>query len=145
MDLDFDHKNVFAAFGQAAAAANNFEKSIFNLLFGAIGMDQNHPPIWKTLNDIYYKPAGNLAQRLKKKMPLPLDLEKNIETSIEKRNFLIHNFFGARINQLAAGNGLALITELNSIRDSLLSMGERLAPHVQSIIDKLRVKRGGVA
>ncbi len=129
-EIDFDvtrfgMKEMFANYGLAMLRASFVEKTLMLLLAAVnqigkpeVSLDDIHSVIFAD-NE---KTFGQLLNKLKSKINLSSDLEKEIRQAVSKRNFLAHHFFFQNRESLISGNPALLSGELQESGNFFLSV-----------------------
>lgn len=136
MPIDYSqpgYKEMLANFGLTALAAQSLEKTLLLLLAavecleaGKVEKDEIH----EVLDKHHPKPMKRLINALRTKVAFPQDLEDDLERALQRRNYVMHDFFldGFDIQRLARSPE-KMSEELRPMRD--------LFDNVQSRIDAI--------
>lgn len=128
-------KEMFANYGLAMLRASLVEKTLMLLLVAINQLGKPKVPLDKIQSVIYSdnkKTFGQLLNKLKTKITLSLDLEKEIEKAVSERNFLAHHFFFQNREILVSGNVAPLSNKLQQIGDYFLGVH----PKLDDLLDK---------
>ena len=135
---------TFARYGLAMYHAQCVEKSlailvssVFNKEFLPSGPDRRE----EIQEEVFAKTISRLLNRLKKQITLPPNLNRMLITSLQKRNWLAHDYFWVRAVQLLTVSGRnKMIDELTSLSDSF----SKLDAHLTKIYEK-HLRKVGVS
>jgi len=114
-----DEKEVYAFYGLAAFNAQCAEKALVNFAMGYKLLDSSalNQEEWLELYDgLSSRTFGRLLNQVKKQVELPNELRIHLEETLEKRNWLAHNFFYDFAVHLADFDGrVVMIDELQKL------------------------------
>lgn len=135
-------RETFARYGLAMYNAQCVEKSlailittVLNTKFLSSKPDQRDA----MFDDALGKVIGKLLKRLRQKMKVPPNLDRNLEEARNKRNWLAHDFFWDRAGELQTSRGRdKLIDELDQLADFF----SKIDTHLTSIYEKWIKKTG---
>jgi hypothetical protein len=102
------------------------------------------PETWPDLVDSYYEKQfrltlGRLISRLKSLVTIPADLENLLEKSLDRRNWLMHQYFRERAIEFLSLDGRdAMVSELESMQMLFAEADEAL----DKVIKPLRIRFG---
>lgn len=113
-------RDVYTNFGVAVYFAQCFEKTLCNLLLFHRDVDQGDITLENVDEEerlIHKKTLGMLLQELKKKVTFNDSETNDLDTALEKRNFLLHHYFWERTVQTLSSNGrVQMLAELDELR-----------------------------
>jgi len=115
---DFGVKEVYAFFGLAAYCAQVLEKGLVNM---AVALRVKGLRLTVSEYDALFeehskKTLGQLLKRARNTIPISNDLDALLEDALEKRNWLIHQFFADRAVQFTEEYGRGdMIRELQQL------------------------------
>ncbi|MGR5150111.1 hypothetical protein ACQKP8_26645 [Photobacterium alginatilyticum] len=114
-----DEREVFAFYGLASFNAQCAEKALVNFAMGYKLLDESalSQEQWLELYDGFNsKTYGRLLGHVKKRVDLPSELVEHLSKSLQKRNWLAHDFFFDYAVHLADEDGRKeMIKELQSL------------------------------
>ena len=133
MAIDYSkpgYKEMFANHGLTALAVQALEKTLFLLLAAVECLEAGRVE----KNDLYEvfgrndrKSLGRLINALRTKVAFPQDLESDLTRALEKRNYVMHDFFLNRFDILRlAGSPERMSEELRPIRDLIDNVQNRV-------------------
>lgn len=136
-------RETFARYGVAMYHAQCVEKSlailittVLNTKFLSSKPDQRDA----MFDDALDKAIGKLLKRLKQKIQVPPNLDRNLEEARKKRNWLAHDFFWDRAGELQTSRGREkLIAELDRLSDFF----SKIDAHLTSSYEKW-IKKAGI-
>jgi hypothetical protein len=99
---------VFEAFGAVAYNVQAFEYTLSNLLAQvySAGPDQlTRSQVVELTEGNYKKTLGRLGNALRKALPNEHPLGKLVMEAVARRNFLMHNYFRERIDDMKTSEG----------------------------------------
>jgi hypothetical protein len=135
-------RETFAHYGLAMYHAQCVEKSLAILISTVLNKEFPHSNPDRRdamMDEALEKTIGRLLKRLRSKISVPPNLDKNLENAREKRNWLAHDFFWDRAGKLLTSKGRnSLIDELTSLSDFFL----KVDAHLTSIYEKWMIKAG---
>jgi hypothetical protein len=122
-DEDDNHKEVYAHFGLAAYWAQCVESSL-NLFFLIYRRVDDATLTVQALDSMeaasQKQTLGHLLRDFRKYVDFSPDCEDILKRALEKRNFLMHCFFEARVDNFMSRNGRdQMIEELTAIKTDL--------------------------
>ena len=149
MDTNEQCKDVYAHFGLALDCAQCLEQAIIIQI-----MLMDHMPKsvskyqsrkdWENsfdnfMDDASSKTMGKLLKKLQQLGVPSEELSKDLRASLEKRNWLAHNYFPDRALEFMNEKGrLKMVSELTEIR----AFFQEVEDKINSITDKLSLKFG---
>jgi hypothetical protein len=145
MAIDYSnpgYKEMFANYGLTALAAQAIEKSLL-LLLSAVECLEVGKVSKRDLHNVFEKhdrkTLGQLITALRKKVAFPQPLEDNLCLALEKRNYVMHDFFLNRFDiTRLQGSPEKMSEELRPIRDLFHDVQER----TDTILETMQKKFG---
>ncbi len=144
-ELDSDsaqQRETFACFGLAAYHAQCVEKSIAILVSSVFNKEflKNNPEYRDDFFcENFKKTLGHLVKKLNQLVSVPGNLEKTLIEALEKRNWLVHDYFYERAGEILSTKGRKkMISELTEISEFF----SNLDSHLTSIYKKWANKIG---
>lgn len=132
-----DEKEVYAFYGLAAFNAQCAEKALVNFAMGYKLLDSSalNQEEWLELYDgLNSRTFGRLLNQVKKRVELPNELRVHLEETLEKRNWLAHNFFYDFAVHLADFDGrVVMIDELQKLT-LLFQIADRSIEKLSSVV-----------
>ena len=128
-------KEMLANYGLAMMRASYVEKTLMLLIvaINRIGKPEVSPEeIHSVIYEDNKKTFGQLLSKLKNKINIFTDLEKEIVEAVKKRNLLAHDFFFKNAEILLKGDVSSLSKNLQEIGDFFVS----LHPKLDNLLDK---------
>jgi len=135
-------RETFARYGLAMYHAQCVEKSlailvsaVFNKEFLPCSPDSRE----HFFEEAFSKTVGSLLQLLRNHISVPPNLDLTLKKTLEKRNWLAHNYFWERAGEIVTTRGREnMIKELTELSDYF----SRIDEHLVSIYDKWAKKVG---
>ena len=144
-DLDLNSKQrreVFARYGLAMYCVQCVERSLAILISSVFNKDfiSSSPNIRDGFyNQAFSKTLGRLMKELEMKITIPPNLKQNLIYTLNKRNWLAHNYFYERAGEILTSKGREkMINELTELMEGF----KRVDNHLEFIIDKWVTKIG---
>jgi Mn-containing catalase len=144
-DIDLNSKQkreVFEKYGLAMYYVQCVERSLAMLISSVFNKDfiSSSPNIRDGFyNQAFSRTLGRLIKELEMKITMPPNLKENLIHTLNKRNWLVHNYFYERAGEILTSKGREkMINELTELMESF----ERVDNHLESIIDKWVAKIG---
>lgn len=114
---------MFAHYGYAVILAQKFEKAIAALLQGEFGLENKGKlPCENYLEEVtklYKGNLGGLLKKLRTHMTVPADKEELLQKALNRRNYLIHDYFYHNESKATVTDGrMSIIQEL--VADQIL-------------------------
>jgi hypothetical protein len=139
---------MFANYGLTALAAQCLEKTVL-ILFIAIECIEKKKSsaqdLWNII-DIDKSTLGTLVKILKKKGEIPQELQPDLDYAVDRRNYVMHNFFLNKINRfdnsLLKPSPQKISDELLPIRDLLDNVQTRVDLILADKVKQLEVSEG---
>lgn len=133
MAIDYSrpgYKEMFANFGLAALAAQALEKTVLLLLAGIECLDASKvskDDLHAILDKHDRKTLGQLMTALRQKVDFPKDLESDLYCALEKRNYVMHEFFLVKLDFIRLAESPEILNaELRPIRDLFVDVQGRI-------------------
>jgi hypothetical protein len=133
MPIDYSlpgYQEMFANYGLTALSAQALEKTLLLLIAGIECLEAGHvsrDDLHAVLDKHNRKTLGILISALRSKVDFPPDLETDLVSALEKRNYVMHEFFLFKFDLLRlAGSPYVLSEELRPIRDLFDKVRERI-------------------
>jgi len=124
MPIDYSqlgYKEMFANYGLTALAAQALEKTVLLLLAGVecLEMSQiSEVDLHDALDKHDRETLGRLIRALRDKVAFPQALETDLQTALERRNYVMHDFFLLRFDSRRLSESPEKLSEeLRPIRD----------------------------
>lgn len=108
-------KEMFAWFGSAAYFAQCFERSLVVLLIlenRLAGRVTSHEEVDKLRRDLSKQTLGTLIRKFRKHSVLSDGVVQELSTRLEKRNYLMHDFFYDHAVEITSDSGCFRATEV---------------------------------
>ncbi len=133
MAIDYSrpgYKEMFASYGRTALAAQALEKTVLVLLAGVECLEASKvskDDLHEVLDKHNRETLGRLIKVLRKKVDFPQELESDLQRALEKRNYVMHDFFLVKwdLHRLA-GSPETMSEELCPIWDLFNDVQERV-------------------
>jgi hypothetical protein len=99
MPIDYSqpgYKEMLANYGLTALAAQAMEKTLFLLLAAVECLDArkvSKSDLYKVFDRHDRKALGRLIKALRGKVPFTQNLDDDLNHALDKRNYVVHNFF----------------------------------------------------
>lgn len=114
-----DPKELYAFYGLSVYCAQLLEQGIINLLVGLKIIEKQAPTYGDVTNlfeDSNDKTMGNLLKTVREISPFSSELDNKLKEALQKRNYLIHDFFDEHTDDLLTDDGKRkMIDELVNI------------------------------
>ena len=142
MNDDEHIKEVYTHYGLAMYHAQCLERSLCILLAAEASPDLTK--IKKSdyediLDSLFKKTLGSIIKRLKQKVTISDELEKDIEMALQKRNWLAHNYFWERAGHFMSFKGRNyMLQELKNMS----SFFDNIDSNISNITDEWAQKQG---
>ena len=132
---------IFFEAGAALYDCQSFEYGIAYLLYlfsrlGTTGLDPTNCAA--ILDDVEKKTAGQLAQLLRKHLPISEDLEEGLAKALRARNRLVHRYFIDNAERMQeAREHDALVKEIRGLRSTVQRCKKQLDPFVHALAESI--------
>lgn len=123
MPIDYSqpgYKEMFANYGLTAFGAQAMEKTLFLLLAAVECLEArkvSKSELYKVFDRHDRKTLGRLIDALRKKIPIAQNLDDDLNHALDKRNYVVHNFFLDRWDNQRLITPEQMSEELRPIRD----------------------------
>lgn len=135
-------KEMLANYGLAMMRASSVEKTLM-LLIVAINRIGKHEVPPDEFHSVIYednkKTFGQLLSKLKSKITISPDLEKEIVEAVKKRNFLAHDFFFQNGETLLNGDISPLSKNLQEIGDFIVGVHPKLDNLLEKFLEQWHI------
>jgi hypothetical protein len=142
-DDSYQNRETFARYGLAMYHAQCVEKSLAMLVscvFNKEFLQSTRDRREEIQNEEFSKTMWRLLKRLKKQITIPPNLDKTLSESLEKRNWLAHDYFLERGIQMMTPKGKKeMIEELTSLSDYFSKLDAHLTKIYESAMKKLGI------
>jgi len=123
-------REVYARYGLAVYLAQCVERQLALLLATRYGPDiegMTPQQYNQLLDSLFQQTFGALMVTLRETVTLPVEAEARLRRVLERRNWLIHNYFWERAGHLLTPAGRAkMIAELEALADEFEAEHQRL-------------------
>jgi hypothetical protein len=139
---DFGVKEVYAFFGLASYCAQVLEKGLVNMTvaFRAKGLRITPSEFDALFEEHDKKTLGQLLRRARSAIAIPPDVDSLLETALEKRNWLAHQYFADRSVQFTEESGRGdMIRELQHLITLFRKADRATEPIYQPILRQMGV------
>lgn len=138
-----DIREMFARFGAAVHAAQVLEHGIVNAMLILHLPNRNRFTkfdIDAFMDQQFENTLGKLIRNLREKLTLPVDLEHLLYKALKTRNWLCHEYFRERANEILTTEGQqGMIAELVDAYQDLYRADKALTALVQPLADRLGI------
>lgn len=115
LDVDEQHREVYAWAGLALYMAQVVEHGLVNVLFLARLSDPKLPLDYATADDFFEvhfrQVMGRLVTAIRTHVGAPADLDSMLDSALRLRNFIVHQFFRERIELFCHQEGRQLMLD----------------------------------
>jgi hypothetical protein len=123
-------KEVYARFGWAVYEAQRIERDIAVLLATRYGPNIHEIPVdtFKEMVDgLFEQTFGGLLKSLEESVRMPKEVQSRLRDALNKRNWLIHNYFWDRVGHFLTDRGRQqMIAELEALAYQFAKLDSRL-------------------
>lgn len=124
-------KEVYARFGLAVYEAQRVERDLALLLATRYGPGNIHDVSEEEFNalvrELFQQTFGGLLAALQETVRLPKEVQTRLRDAVDKRNWLIHNYFWERVGHFLTDRGRQrMIAELEEMAYAFAQLDQRL-------------------
>lgn len=126
MDIEEDHREVWAHFGVVAFQVSHLEEALVTILLalakrdGRVVTPEQFDQMERRIHFIDKKTLGTLLKDVRKVVPATPEAEAVLKGAVERRNYLMHHFFRERLFALSTVEGRQrMLAELEEAQESI--------------------------
>ena len=142
-DDAYQRREVFSRYGLALYHVQCVEKSLSILLSSVFNMDflSSTPDVReKFFNQAFSMTLGQLINRLKQRITIHSEIQKDLLEALRKRNWLAHDYFYERSGELLTRSGRTrIIEEITELSNFFNNLDIQLMGIVEKWSDKVGI------
>lgn len=135
-----NHKDIYAYFGRTIYYAQVLEHGIVNAMAVcklSQGLSFTRSDIDPFMDNQFQKTLGTLIKNLRKIMPISHELEGSLSIALNKRNWLVHNYFRERATDNLTYEGRQkMIAELERTKKLFIKVDKLLDKEMSPFMKK---------